>query len=106
MVKDKRTDLDRRSVIKKTAAASLSVAAVVTGTAQGVVTSKPVGRRSLIQKENDLRGTRDWQLTRVWPNRDNFRTSLIEGYCSHQSIAAGESLDIFVSCDPQSEYTI
>ena len=106
MVKDKRTDMDRRSVIKKTAAASLSVAAVVTGTAQGMPASKPIGRRSLIQRENELRGTRDWQLTRVWPNRNKFRTSLIEGYCSHQSIAAGESLDIFVSCDPQSEYTI
>ena len=106
MAKDKQTHMDRRSVIKKTAAASLSAAAVVTGTVKGAGASKPVGRRSLTQRENELRGTSDWQLTRVWPNRHKFRTSLIEGYCSHQSIAAGESLDIFVSCDPQSEYTI
>ena len=53
-----------------------------------------------IRDENRKPGTNDWQLTRVRINKGKFRTSLIEGYCSHQSIAAGETLSIFVSCEP------
>ena len=43
---------------------------------------------SLIQRENEKAGTRDWQLTRVRINRSPYRTSLIEGYCAQQSVAA------------------
>ena len=59
-----------------------------------------------IETENRKPGTTDWQLTRVWPNRGNYRTSWVEGYCSHQSIRAGETLSVFVSTDPASEFTL
>ncbi|TKT88958.1 N,N-dimethylformamidase beta subunit family domain-containing protein [Dyadobacter frigoris] len=56
--------------------------------------------------ENKKKGSTDWQLTRVRPDQDHHRTSLIEGYCSKQSINAGDQLDIMVSADPAQAYKI
>lgn len=61
----------------------------------------------LIRRENALEGARDWQLTRVkLDDSTGVRTSLIEGYCSRQSVAAGESLDIMVSTKPARPFKI
>lgn len=61
----------------------------------------------LIRRENALEGARDWQLTRVkLDDPTGVRTSLIEGYCSRQSVAAGESLDIMVSTKPARPFKI
>ncbi|GAC1474129.1 MAG: hypothetical protein NVSMB9_23930 [Isosphaeraceae bacterium] len=54
----------------------------------------------LIREENRKPGALDWQLTRVRPDRDGFRSPWVEGYCSKQSVKAGESIDIMVSTDP------
>jgi len=62
--------------------------------------------RSQIRVENERPGTRDWQLTRARINQGKFRTSLIEGYCSHQSILVGQTLNIFVSTDPERQFTL
>ncbi len=62
---------------------------------------------SVIQRENDRPGARDWQLTRVrLDSMDGFRCPWIEGYCSQQSVVAGESIEIMVSADPPQEFTI
>lgn len=62
---------------------------------------------NVIQRENALPGSNDWQLTRVkLDNPNQGRTSLIEGYCSKQSVAAGEKLDIMVSTNPPRPFTI
>jgi hypothetical protein len=50
--------------------------------------------------ENRREGARDWQLTRVRLDRDGFRSPWVEGYCSKQSVQAGEDLEIMVSADP------
>ena len=61
----------------------------------------------LIVEENSRPGARDWQLTRVRVDgRPGWRSTAIEGYCSRQSVAAGETLDIFVSTDPPVPFTI
>ena len=61
----------------------------------------------LIRRENAREGSRDWQLTRVaLVNNTSVRAAYIEGYCSKQSIAAGESLDICVSTNPASKFQI
>lgn len=61
----------------------------------------------LIRDENRRIGARDWQLTRVrLDKRAGFRSSDIEGYCSRQSVAAGERLDIMVSTRMPVEFTI
>jgi hypothetical protein len=60
----------------------------------------------LIREENKKPGALDWQLTRVRADADGFRSPWIEGYCSKQSVLAGESIDIMVSTDPPRPFEI
>jgi len=53
-----------------------------------------------IQVENEKPGSRDWQLTRVRVDSSRYRSPWIEGYCSKQSVKAGESITLFVSTKP------
>jgi len=60
-----------------------------------------------IVRENRHPGSTDWQLTRVrTDSRESVRSSHIEGYCSKQSVAAGETIDIHVSTAPIQDYKI
>ena len=60
-----------------------------------------------IQKENAHEGSTDWQLTRTRVDKvDGCRCRDIEGYCSKQSVVAGERLQIMVSTQPASKYQI
>lgn len=61
---------------------------------------------SLIRDENAKPGTLDWQLTRVRLDGNGFRSALIEGYCSRQSVLAGQTLEIMVSTDPPARFKI
>ena len=62
---------------------------------------------SLITDENAKPGSTDWQLTRMRLDKtEGFRSPVIEGYCSRQSIKAGETLDIFVSTKPAALFKI
>lgn len=62
---------------------------------------------NLIQRENAKEGSTDWQLTRVrLDRRDGCRSAVIEGYCSHQSVAAGGQLQIMVSTSPAEKYRL
>ena len=61
---------------------------------------------NLIVVENALSGATDWQLTRVRVDNGRFRSTWIEGYCSKQSIKAGESIDIMVSTNPLQPFEI
>ncbi len=60
----------------------------------------------LIREENRKEGATDWQLTRVRADREGFRSPWIEGYCSRQSLKAGESVDIIVSTDPARSFQV
>ena len=61
----------------------------------------------LIRRENKRKGADDWQLTRVrLDKRNGFRAPDIEGYCSHQSIRAGETLRVMVSAQPACRFTL
>lgn len=74
---------------------------------QSIAAAAPAAS-SLIRKENSRTGSPDWQLTRVRLDQGTrgYRTSLVEGYCSQQSVAAGETLKIFVSTRPARKFTI
>ncbi|MCB1227298.1 MAG: hypothetical protein KDK99_15880, partial [Verrucomicrobiales bacterium] len=62
---------------------------------------------NLIERENAHEGALDWQLTRVrLDQRDGFRSPAIEGYCSRQSVRAGQSLDVFVSTHPAATFRL
>jgi len=61
----------------------------------------------LIRRENAKEGSRDWQLTRVaLVSNTGVRAAYIEGYCTRQSVRAGESLGICVSTNPPSKFQI
>ncbi len=67
----------------------------------------PKADPDLIHRENLKEGSPDWQLSRVQlDKRNGFRSPKIEGYCSKQSILAGEVLDIKVSTRPAQEFKI
>ncbi len=60
-----------------------------------------------VREENAKPGAKDWQLTRVrLDRRGGLRQPNIEGYCSRQSVAAGETLEICVSTEPASDFII
>ena len=88
--------LTRRDFLKGSATAALGAGILATAPASA---EGQTARRNLVAEENAKPGARDWQLTRVRldKSKDGFRAPDIEGYCSRQSVKAGESLDIFVS---------
>lgn len=93
----------RRDFLKAAAvtAAALGMAGQVDG--QG----RPKRQSDLIRKENEKEGALDWQLTRVRLDKTaGFRSPGIEGYCSHQSVKAGDELRIMVSTLPARQFTI
>lgn len=111
MPKNKPGRIRRRDLLKGAMASSVAVASSPLAAAEQSNKELPpeneTGRdSSLIRRENERAGARDWQLTRVRINRGQYRTSLIEGYCSHQSILAGETLSLFVSTEPARRFTI
>ena len=92
------SDLGRRAFLAGVAAAT---GAVILPSRTAVAATP-----SLIRDENARPGARDWQLTRVRVDKDGFRSPWIEGYCSKQSVKAGESLDIMVSTNPPRRFGI
>ena len=85
-------DLNRRS--------ALGVLSATAGLGSLPARTSARAETGAVRDENSKPGSTDWQLTRVRINKGKFRTSLIEGYCSHQSVAAGEKLSVFVSTEP------
>jgi hypothetical protein len=101
--------LNRRDLLKASVAGSIAIAGANSDVlaAPAKRTAARVGAKpDLIQKENQLPGSNNWQLTRVRTHRNTIRSPQIEGYCSRQSVSAGEKLDIMVSTDPVSEFKI
>lgn len=62
--------------------------------------------KNIITQENSLAGATDWQLTRVQLDQDGIRSTLIEGYCSQQSLQAGEELQVMVSTNPAARFEV
>ena len=101
----KRLQGDRRDFVKS----SLLTISAATGLnyRQASAATKRPAQPELIAAENRRPGQVDWQLTRLrLDKRDGFRSPWIEGYCSKQSVAARDSLDIFVSSNPAEKFQI
>ena len=91
--------MDRRDFIKTTSAAALASSLQTTATA---APRQP----ELIKTENTKPGA-DFQLTRIkLDDPKGYRASHIEGYCSRQSLLAGESIDFFVSAKPAAKFKL
>jgi hypothetical protein len=97
------SDSDRLSRRKFVAGAGSSVLAATLASASGASSRR---QSSLIRRENRREGALDWQLTRVRVDKEGFRSPWIEGYCSRQSVSAGEEMDIMVSTDPPAHFRI
>ncbi len=100
MKKEDNSRLTRRKAIKVAAEKGLTLSM-----AGSLIQARP-GKDNPIVRENKKPGSADWQLTRVRYDKSQQRTALIEGYCSRQSLKAGEKLDIMVSTSPQSSYKL
>src|SRR5262245_7873550 len=80
-------------------------AAAVVGLNSGLTAAARPDNR--LKVENEREGTADWQLTYVkFDAKAKYRQSLIEGYCTRTSVAAGEKIGLCVSTDPASAFTI
>jgi len=93
--------MERRDFLKWSASAAVMV---------GGLPSIPALERQpgLIRAENAKPGA-DFQLTRMRPDGatgKSYRCSLIEGYCSRQSVKAGEVLEVMVSTKPAAQFTL
>lgn len=96
---------ERRDLLK--GGTALLMGAAISPAAVGAAAPSP--QRSLIQRENEKPGARDWQLTRVrldQERREGIRSPFIEGYCSKQSVLVGETIDIMVSARPAARFMI
>jgi hypothetical protein len=94
----------RRDFLKTTAVTALAGALPAAAPAAAANRS---ASSNVIAAENQRPGATDWQLTRVRLNRTGgIRAPDIEGYCSRQSVLAGETLDFFVSTTPASRFKL
>jgi hypothetical protein len=104
MSEDKSAGVKRRAFLKTAVAASALAGGSLTGCTQS---QGGKAGASLIGQENAKEGATDWQLTRVRLDRsDGFRSTWIEGYCSRQSVRAGEKLQIMVSTNPAARFQL
>src|SRR5436190_18786749 len=59
-----------------------------------------------IREENAKPGTTDWLLTNTRVEANKIRCPWIEGYCSRTSVKAGDTLEIKISTNPPSKFTL
>jgi hypothetical protein len=98
----------RRDILKSAAAAGFGLAA---GGLPSSASAQTPARSDRIRRENAKPGTRDWLLTKTQtlPGKinkilRNGRCQVIEGYCSANSVRAGDTLRIMVSTNPASRF--
>jgi len=103
----KDSSLPRRDFLQAAmAAGALGAGGAAVGREASASTSAGEPRSNPIVAENQREGALDWQLTRVRVDGGQFRSPWIEGYCSKQSVAAGEEIEIFVSTKPARKFRL
>ncbi len=95
--------IDRRTMIGSVTAGWLGLA---TADVDVSVAESPRPSQAIVA-ENQKPGTNAWQLdkTKIDP-QTRYRCPTIEGYCSHTSIRAGQTLKIFVSTKPAAKFNL
>jgi hypothetical protein len=96
--------LSRRDLLK--GALGMGALLAVSGCA-AIKSGRTARDAGAVARENAEAGTRDWMLanTRIDPPT-KYRCPWIEGYCSRTSVQPGENMDIFVSANPRSAFTL
>lgn len=101
---DSAQPLSRRRALQSLATAAVGAAALPACT---TMTSSPRYRPDAILMENARPGTREWMLTKTQIDpATKWRCPWIEGYASHTSVRAGDTLSIYVSTRPVSDFTL
>jgi len=110
---ENKSTVNRRDLLKGAAVAGLGIATGAYGAPKNLGKPSKSPKSDLIQRENAKLGTRDWLLTktRTVPGKINNillngRSQVIEGYCSANSVRAGEKLQIMVSTNPVSTFKL
>lgn len=105
--------VNRRDLLKGAAVAGLGIATGAYGAPKNPGKPSKSPKSDLIQRENAKPGTRDWLLTKTHtvPGKINNillngRSQVIEGYCSANSLRAGEKLQVMVSANPESAFNL
>jgi hypothetical protein len=84
-----------------------SVATAAAGSGAHLFVHAAAPRSNPIIEENQRPGTNQWQLTYIKFDAGNrLRQSLIEGYCTRTSVAAGETIGFCVSTNPPTPFHI
>ena len=98
---DSKASFTRRQMLRNVAAAGLAAASPPVG----LLGAEPSG--NLVVQENQRPGTRDWMLRQIRIEPESrYRSPWIEGYCSHSTIRAGETISFHVSTNPASPFTL
>lgn len=101
---------NRRDVLRGAFAAGVAASfgsSAAIGQTLGGVARLFAPSKNPVQAENAKQGTADWRLTNVRVDpKAKYRSPWIEGYCSHSSIRAGETLKIMVGADPASKFRL
>jgi hypothetical protein len=110
---ENKSNVNRRDLLKGAAVAGLGIAVGAYGAPKNLGKPSKSPKRDLIRQENGKPGTRDWLLTKTStvPGKINSillngRSQVIEGYCSANSVRAGEKLQIMVSANPESAFKL
>ncbi len=100
------TGISRRELLK--GVAGFGAAAVLSGCASvSRHASAAFAQSDLIRRENARPGTRDWLLQKTATDpQTKYRCPWIEGYCSHTSVRAGDTIRFHVSTNPVSAFTL
>lgn len=96
--------LTRRDLLQ----AMVSAGLVTQMTGAASADSPSSGATNPIIQENKKEGSLDWQSldAGAFSRGGGYQNADIEGYCSQQSVKAGETLDIFVSTNPPRPFQI
>jgi hypothetical protein len=97
--------VNRRQWLGAAALASASPALLPTTASATPPSQSPP--QNPIPAENDRPGTRDWLNAHVHVDpKTRYRSPRIEGYASHTSIPAGQTLNLFISANPPKPVSI
>ncbi|HEX3449814.1 MAG TPA: N,N-dimethylformamidase beta subunit family domain-containing protein [Isosphaeraceae bacterium] len=97
-------DWTRRRILKTAAAGSLVSALHCTDSR---AQNKSTADCDRIPRENELPGTRDWMTTKVAVDpKTRYRSPWIEGFASRTSVRPGESITLYVSTNPPSNFRV
>ena len=98
---DTNANFSRRQMFRHVAAAGLAATSAPTGLLAAV------GSSNAVVVENNHPGTRDWMLRQIRVDpKSRYRCPWIEGFCSHRTARAGETITFYVSTNPASPFTL